>query len=376
MTILIVCGDASGDLHAGSLAKALREGASSRKETVTLVGVGGPRLRAQADRWIADIASQGISGFIEPLFKAGVLWRTFRQIRDLMAAEKPDAVICVDFYGFNRRVLGLARRFAVPSYYYIGPQVWASRPGRLKALSRLIRRAFLILPFEPALYRQAGIAADFVGHPLLDLVPQPLEKKLGKPFRIGLFPGSRKDEIRRHGPVLLEAYRLMNSAMPCRGFLFAPPAARRGDYPALEPSIAWVQEDGYDQRRKLDLALGSSGTTTIENALLGVPMVVLYKTSWITYGIARALIRVLYISMTNLLSGQALFPEFIQGRAKPEFIAQAGLDLLKDPAAYRRLQSRLLGLRGALGTPGAAARTAQAILADLKTLNPQAHASI
>lgn len=362
MNILVVAGDPSGDLHASHLIEHLRRGGAR------VHAVGGLLMSRQADEFIEDLASRGVTGFWEPLGKLGFLLRLLLRLRRMLEEGRFSAVVCVDYYGFNRRVLGLAKAAHVPAFYYISPQVWASRPGRVRVLKRLVRKMLVIFPFERQLYQDAGLSCRFVGHPLLDLVPEPAaHRQAGRPPLIGLLPGSRETEIKRHLPILLKAFALLRRDFPgARALLFMAEGRPDSVYAQAlgQDAVEAVRESGYDRRAALDLALCSSGTATLENALLGLPMVVIYKLSWPTYWIARSIIRVPFISMANLLAGRLLVPELIQGAATSANVAAAARDILTDASRYKSLREDLIKLRDTLGRPGAAARAAGEILGD------------
>ncbi len=360
-SVLLVAGDPSGDMHGARLAEELKR----RLPSLRVAAVGGPMLRARADEFLFDLASLGVTGFLEPVRQAPAFVKTATLINGFLKRRRPRAVVCIDFYGFNRRVLGLAKRHGVPRFYFISPQVWASRPGRVLAIKRLVDRMLVIFPFEERLYRKAGVPVSFVGHPLLDMLPEPRpQREPSSPLRLGLLPGSRPSELRRHLPLFLRAAEHLRKDFPkLQVQVFAASSLPDRAYAeALRGGASLVRESDYAQRSRLDLAFTSSGTATLENALLGVPMVVVYRMSWPTYAIARAMIRVPYISMANLLAGRLLVPELIQRQATPESIWQAGLRLLENPRAYGELRAELAGLRSLLGGSGAAARAAEAIL--------------
>lgn len=368
-TILIVAGDPSGDLHGARLVEALKR----RRPGLRVAAVGGPSLEKAADEFLADLASLGLVGFVEPLRRLPMLLGVGRRLSEFISRRRPAAIVCIDYFGFNRRVLGMARRHGVPAYYYISPQVWASRPGRLRALKRLVDRMLLIFPFERKVYHEARIPHTFVGHPLLDVLPEPrLEPHAGDELRVGLLPGSRKSEVSRHWPVFLDALARIRKQFPkVKAYCFAAPSFPDAAYAgAREHGIELVRERDYRVRARLDLALTSSGTATLENALLAIPMVVVYKMSWPTYAIARALIRVPYIAMANLLAGRKLVPELIQRDATGERVAEAALRLLEDPRKLARLRRSLAAIREQLGGPGAAGRAAEAILKGISTPHP------
>ncbi|MFI5362041.1 MAG: lipid-A-disaccharide synthase [Elusimicrobiota bacterium] len=359
---LVVAGDPSGDLHAANFIAALKR----RAPAARVAAVGGPLCRAVADEFIEDLASRGVTGFWEPALKIPFLLRLRARLRDFLRDEKPAALICVDYYGFNRRVLPLAKDAGVPAFYFVSPQVWASRPGRVQVLKRLVKKMLVIFPFEEALYREASVPVEFVGHPLLDLVPEPKAKDAAKPSLIGLLPGSRSSELKRHLPMFFEAFRILSASRPeLRGLLFA--SANQGDaaYGVLPRGVELVREHDYARRAELDLALCSSGTATLENALLGIPMVVIYKLSWPTYAIARALIKVKHIAMANLLAGRTVVPELIQRDATAERAAAEAARFLDDDDYRDTVRAELLAVRRSLGTPGAADRAASAVLSSI-----------
>jgi lipid-A-disaccharide synthase len=360
---LVVAGDPSGDLHAANLIAALKR----RDPSARAAAVGGPLCRAVADEFIEDLASRGVTGFWEPALKIPFLLRLRSRLRDFLRDETPAALICVDYYGFNRRVLPLAKEFGVPSFYFVSPQVWASRPGRVRVLKRFVKKMLVIFPFEETQYRAAGVPVEFVGHPLLDLIPAPAVKHaVAKSPIVGLLPGSRSSELRRHIPVFFEAFRLLREKRPdLKGLLFASANQSDTAYGDLPEGVSLVREQDYARRAELDLAICSSGTATLENALLGVPMVVVYKLSWPTYAIARALVKVKHIAMANLLAGKGVVPELIQRDATAERAAREAARFLDDAALWTRTRADLLAVRASLGTPGAAGRAAAAVLASV-----------
>ncbi|MFA6316626.1 MAG: lipid-A-disaccharide synthase [Elusimicrobiota bacterium] len=368
-TCLVVAGDPSGDQHGAALIRALK----AAEPSLTIAAVGGPAMRRAADEFLEDLSSRGMTGFWEPLRALGFFGRLALRLRRFMIERKPAALVCVDYYGFNRQVLGIARRLGVPAFYYISPQVWASRPGRVAALKKLVRKMFVIFPFEEKIYLKAGVPCLFVGHPLIDVLPQPPARNgLGSPLRLGLLPGSRASEVDRHLPVFLEAATLLRRHFPdLEVRVFASESLPDDRYAsAAAAGVPVVRETSYAERRGLDLAISSSGTATLENALLGVPMVVVYKLSWPTYLIARALIKVRHIAMVNILAGRGLVPELIQHDATPSAVARRALELLESPKRYAALRRDLLALRPSLGKPGTAYRAAREIVTEI--LRPRA----
>ncbi|MFA6029945.1 MAG: lipid-A-disaccharide synthase [Elusimicrobiota bacterium] len=373
MRLLVVAGDPSGDLYGSLLLRALK----TRRSDLRVDAVGGALMRAAAEEtggeFLHDLAGMGLTGFVEPLRRIPHLFALRRTLAARMRTERPDALVVIDYYGFNRHVLAAGRDAGVKTLYYVSPQVWASRPGRIRVLRGLVDRMIVIFPFEEELYRAQGVPVTWVGHPLLDLLPAPRDPDASGDgtLRLGLLPGSRASELARHLPVLLPAAeRVLKSFPRSELSVFAAPQAPDALYtPHLAAferrtgrAVRLVRDRAYAERARLDLALCSSGTATLENALLGVPMVVVYRLSWPTYALARALVHVRNIAMANLLAGRTLVPELIQHEATPERIADAALDLLAEPRRLAALRRELAALREKLGGPGATGRAAAAVL--------------
>jgi lipid-A-disaccharide synthase len=333
--------------------------------------MGGKHLRETADEFLFDLASLGLTGFIDPLSQFLLIQRLLRVLRRHLDRRPPALVVTIDFYGFNHQVLGLAKHRGVPAYYYISPQVWASRAYRVQKLKRLVERMLLIFPFEEKIYASAGVPCTFVGHPLIDLLPEAreAERRDGRALRIGLLPGSRPAVVNKHLPIYLEALALVRKEFPrTEAYLFASSSISDEILaPHLERAqgagqVCIVRESDYSERSRLDFAMTTSGTATLENALLGIPMVVAYKTNWPTYLIAKAIALVKHVAMANILTGRELIPELLQSKCTAETVAGRTLAVLKDPG-LDRLRADLAGLRAVLGGGGAAKRAA-GILAD------------
>ncbi len=358
---LIVSGDPSGDLHAANLISALKR----RAPSIRVAAVGGALSRGAADEFVEDLASRGVTGFWEPALKIRFLFRLAARLRRFLTSRRPDAVICVDYYGFNRRVLALAGDAGIPAFYFVSPQVWASRPGRVQVLKRFVKKMLVIFPFEEPLYRDAGVPVEFVGHPLLDLIPEPTTRLPDQRIQsVGLLPGSRLSELKRHLPIFFEAFRALRQRRPLlQGLLFAAPSQPDSTYGVVPEGVTLVRDQDYARRATLDVAICSSGTATLENALLGIPMVVVYKLSWPTYVIARMLVTVPHIAMANLLAGRSVVPELIQHHATPASVAREAAAILDDPAKAVSVRNALLEVRRSLGEPGAIDRAAAAVLA-------------
>ena len=372
--ILIVAGDISGDLHASSLMRELKKA----DPEVCLTAIGGKLMKEQADTFLFDLASQGASGFVEPLKKMPLWMNLMKQIRQYMETQNPTAVIVVDFYGFNHQVLNMASHRGIPAYYYVTPQVWASRQYRAKKLAALTKKMYVIYPFEPVFHKKFGGNAVFLGNPLLDIMPKPQEKVFPAQedakyynWKLGILPGSRHGEISRLTPVFYQAFKQVLKEFPnTQAYLFALPDANEpyllsllGETP--HPNFHIIKDVDYKMRSQMDFLLACSGTATLENALLGVPMVVAYKLSWATFHIAKAVIKVKYISLVNLLADKPLVKELIQQDANPKALAAETMAMFQNPIKLTAMRDELLALRASLGKKGVAARAAKDILADI-----------
>ena len=369
---LIVAGDPSGDLLAAGLVQAMKK----IDPGVRISALGGKHLKACSDRFLMDLVAQYASGFWIPLKQILFLRRTLKDVvaPELSARGAVDEVILVDFYGFNRHVAELAREHGKPVHYYVCPQFWASRPGRLQKIRDCVRDFLVLFPFETEFYKKCGLSATFVGHPLLDPILE-TSTNGNKPRHveplIGLLPGSRPYEVKKHLPVMLGACDRVHASFPGARFIFfAAPGLNPEVYAhILKPAerrpyfLEVVKDENYQWRSQLDAAITSSGLETLENALLGIPMVVIYKMHWITYLVARSVITVRNIAIPNLLAGREVVPELIQHAAQAGPIAQILEGWLKNPSEKERIRQELLSLRKQFGNPGASERAARVILA-------------
>ena len=372
--ILVVAGDVSGDIHAADLIQALK----TADPSVRITSVGGKKMQAVSDVFLYDLASKGASGFIEPLKKMPLWIKLLNQLREYMETQNPVALIVVDFYGFNHQVLGMAKHRNIPAYYYVTPQVWASRQYRAKQLARLTKKMFVIYPFEPEFHKKFGGNAVFLGNPLLNQLPAPQPKDYhvadhkNHAWKLGMLPGSRMGEIKRLTPVFYQAFKQVLKEFPnTQAYMFLLPDADEkvfldliGEKP--HANFHLVKDKNYEMRAQMDFLLACSGTATLENALLGIPMVVAYKLFWPTYQIAKMVIKVPYISLVNLLSQKALVKELIQHNATPNALAAETMAMFQNPAKLNAMHQALLKLRASLGEPGLPARAAAEILSDLK----------
>ena len=372
-TIFISAGDISGDIHAAHLVQAMKE----LDPSVHVIAIGGPRLKECADEFVIDLASEGISGFVEPIKKLPLFFKLIKQVRAILQTRKPAAFIAVDYYGLNHQFLKVAKEENVPAYYYVTPQVWASRQYRAKRLAALTKKMYVIYPFEPAFHKEHGGNAVFLGNPLLDKMPAPLPKNFDiqdpktYAWKLGILPGSRRGEITRLTPVFYQTFKEICKTYPnTQAYIFLLPDANEQDFIKLigeQPpaNFHFVKETDYKVRGQMDFLLACSGTATLENALLGVPMLVAYKMLYPTYLIARAVIRVRYISLVNLLADKPLVKELIQADANVTVCTREVQELFSHPQKLADMHRELLALRESLGEPGVAKRAAADILGEL-----------
>lgn len=386
MRIFVIAGEASGDLHGSCLIHALK----SRLPQTRFTGIGGPKMEEAGLELLlpsSDLAVVGVAeiiGHIRPILKA------FCRTRAWLRKERPDLLVLIDYPEFNLQVAARAKKLGIPIFYYISPQVWAWRQGRVKKLRRLVDRMAVILPFEKAFFRSHGMEVSFVGHPLLDIVRAEFSraefcKKTGinteRPI-VGLVPGSRKSEISRLFPVMAEAAGRVFQDRPDVQFVL--PLAPSLDSRILEsfhcsieispvtdvdsqslankslnfPIIRVVKGQTYEAIAASDLILAASGTVTLEAAILGTPMIVTYKVSPFTYFIGKCLVKVPFASLVNLVAGRGLVPEVIQRDVTPERLSHEVLSLLEDDKGRENMRADLKAVKNALGASGAAARAA------------------
>jgi lipid-A-disaccharide synthase len=374
--ILIVAGESSGDLHAAGVVTELRR----RAPYLTIEGIGGDRMRQAGVRLYAHAGDLAVVGLVEVAARLPAIWQAYRSMVRYLRDRRPDLVILVDFPDFNLRLARRAFRLGIPVVYFISPQVWAWRAGRIRSIAKYVRRLLVIFPFEEEFYRKRGVEALYVGHPLLDrLTSSPpmdearrrLELEGAAPV-LGLLPGSRVGEITRHLPVLLRsAKQLMAERSDLRIIIAAAdglPLDLIGSYLNREGiSARVVQGRTYEVMAASDLVLVASGTATLETAIIGTPMVIVYRLAFLSWLLGRLLIRVPYIGMVNLVAGRRVAPELIQFQATPERITDEARRLLLSAEQRYRTRQDLQQIRDRLGPPGALGRTVDAILECLQS---------
>jgi lipid-A-disaccharide synthase len=401
---MLIAGEASGDVLAAELVRALRQELADAEAIPTtdcqplhtsleprFFGAGGPRMAAAGVDLAFDMTAHSVIGLSEALKHYLKFRRLFHQLYQFALQRQPDAIICVDFSGFNRRFAHAIRQYtrARSDWFhdwspkiiqYVSPQVWASREGRAYQMARDYDAVLSIFPFEMDWYakRVPQLRVEFVGHPIAERYGEGRGERgegrraKGTPMLL-LLPGSRTSELARHLPVMIGALALIRAQVAnLRVRMVLPSESLVQQAKALGlPVNLEVQVGGLPESlAEADLAIASTGTVTTECAYFGVPTVALYKTSWSTWQVARHIVKVKYAAMPNLLANEEVVPEFIQGAASPENIARAALELLRDEGRRARVKSRLAEIVASLGGPGATRRAARVIVEMLKAKRP------
>jgi lipid-A-disaccharide synthase len=365
--ILISAGEASGDMYAARLARALRARAD-----VELFGMGGPRMREAGVDLVADCSEVALVGIVEIAKKYPALRRVFRRLLDESVRRKPRLAILTDFPGFHLRLARRLKPPGVPCVYFVCPQFWAWRPWRANLVRRRFARGLCIFPFEQDWYRSRGVKADFIGHPLVGNVAAKRTREqfaatygldATKPI-VTVLPGSRSGEIAHHMPALVQACRLIGQQRDVQFVLALAPgvtASQIGGYVPPDAPLKVVEDATYDALAAADLSIVSSGTATVEAALLDAPMIVIYRVAPLTAAIARLLVRTPMFAMVNLIAGKRVVPELVQEDFSAERLAAEVACLLDAPEARAEMRRGLAEVRERLGPPGAVERAADVI---------------
>ena len=363
---MIVAGEASGDLHGANLARAIRELAPR----AILMGAGGHRMREAGVEILADTTAHAAVGIVEAFHNLHHYTKLYRTLQSVLKRRSPDVVVLIDYPDFNLRFAERVHDHGIPVAYYISPQVWAWRAGRIKTIRRLVSKMIVIFDFEEKIYRDAGVDVTFVGHPLLDALKDvdhaALRREFGGRPLIGLLPGSRKKQFSALFPMMLKTARLISKELPeaayivgCAQGLDPEPAIKRAAASGLPVKVLWDRTP--DVQAASDLLLTASGTSTLEAALYGTPMIVTYKLNPLTAMTLGPLIRVKRYALVNIVAGREIMPEYYQSRARPDLIAAEAVSIIKE----NRLESMrrdLAEVKRKLGSPGASGRAAREVL--------------
>jgi len=372
--VLIITGEASGDLHGANLAIALKALAPD----VSVLGVGGARMQAAGVDLVQGIGHLDVIGIIGPSAVRALVQRVL-SLRRFLRREPLDLVVLIDHPGLNFHFARIAKQAGRRVVYYIAPQIWAWRPRRMRWMQRRVDHVVVILPFEEDLYRRADVPCTFVGHPLLDeMTPSYDRDRIRSTYGvprdarvIGLLPGSRRGEIRALLPVMLEGVRLLQRDSGLLKVILAVADTvdqgeikRRCDEAGLD--VRLVSRDPNGVMAAADLLFAASGTATLQAAIIGTPMVIVYKMPWLIYLIARLLVRVRSIGLANIVAGRAFLPELIQHQATPARLAAEARRILEDTPYREGMKAEMARVRTLLGTPGASKRAAAVVLEQLR----------
>ena len=369
--VFISAGEASGDLHGSHLVRAL----INRDADTQVVCLGGPLLREAGAHVLVENRDLAVVGVSEVLGSAQTIYKAWKKIRSHILVSRPDVVVLIDFPDFNFLLGRLAKRLGTRVVYYIGPQIWAWRSGRAKSLTKFVDEMAVILPFEPGFYESYKIKVHYVGHPLLDAAEKAISREEASDrYRpennarlVGLLPGSRHSEIHALLHLLLESASKLKNALPDIAFLL--PVAPTMDARSISEEAArynlpvrLVIGDTYGAIRACDLIIAASGTVTLEAAILGTPMIIVYRVSALSYLVGRRLIKLKHVGLPNLIAGREIVPELLQEQASSERIANEALTFLNYSGKLDLQRQELAMIRRALGSPGVADRVARLIL--------------
>jgi len=374
--LMVIAGETSGDLQAANLIKSLKY----INPHIEIFGMGGKKMAAEGVEIIYDITGLAVVGFFEVLKHLATFKKIFEKLAGLLKTRKPDAVILIDYPGFNLRFAKVAKEKNIPVIYYISPQIWAWGKQRIHEIKKYVDKMVVIFGFEETLYKEAGVRVSFVGHPFLDIV-KPLWKKeetirtchlKHDSIKIALMPGSRKKEIEKHLPAMLEACKMIQKKIPNSEFIISKikeldqriynKITRRSK---IKPHS--LENRPYEVMDIADLVIVSSGSATLEVAIMGKPMVIVYKTSFLTWLLAKNLIKIPDIGLVNIVAGQRIVPELVQFKVTLKNIAKESIDILTSHKKIHEIKEHLRKVKAKLGEQGASSRAAHAIY---KFLNP------
>ncbi|MGA2402655.1 MAG: lipid-A-disaccharide synthase [Syntrophobacteraceae bacterium] len=370
MEIFISAGEASGDLHGSHLARAIWSIAPQTR----LSCLGGPHMQAEGVPVIVDNRKISVVGGTEIAAHIRAIYGAWTKIRSHLLASRPALVVLIDFPDFNLFLAKFAKKIGARVFYYISPQLWAWREGRVEKIRKLVDRMAVILPFEKDFYAAHGIEVDYVGHPLVDIMSDLPDKtqcdRLYRPSGgplVGLLPGSRRSEVKLLFDILMDAGRIILRSLPAARFII--PVASSLDTRDMESRAArWslpvqvVSNDTYSAIRACDLILTASGTVTLEAAILETPMIVFYKLSRLSRQIAKRLIGAKFVALPNLIAGKAIAPEFVREEPTGPCLAGCAIKFLMDPALLDEQRLELRRIRNRLGVPGISGRVARLVL--------------
>ncbi|MFZ3064234.1 MAG: lipid-A-disaccharide synthase [Nitrospirota bacterium] len=371
---MIVAGEASGDVHAANLAKELYR----LKPDLKIFGLGSERMRQAGVETIYDIRDTSVVGVTEVIPRLFSIWKVYKGLSSIIKKEPPDLLVLIDFPDFNLMLAKVAKKAGVPIVYYISPQVWAWRSGRVNKIAQLVKKILVILPFEKEIYKKADVECEFVGHPLLDeVIPKYSKRDAVKRFGLkanrpvfGLLPGSRRNEIYFLLEPMLKTAAIIRDKIPDAQFIL--PVAPSLDFAKIKEMseklgipVKVVKGNAVDIMNISDIIIVASGTATLQAAIIGVPMVILYKVSLISYIIGRLLVNIKDFGLVNIVAGKRIVPELLQKDVNPEIIFRALWNIYNKPDKYQKTKEELKKVRIKLGKSGASRKAAVSILKTL-----------
>lgn len=366
--IVIVAGEASGDLHGANLVREILR----LDPDIGFFGIGGDLMKDAGVNISHHVRDMAVVGFFEVINKFPLIRRAMRDMEDLLNSVKPDAVILIDYPGFNLRLARRAKALGIKVIYYISPQIWAWHKSRMDTIKEVVDKMLVVFPFEVPIYKTAGVDVEFVGHPLMDAVPLSMVRdsvRTGLGFEsfdtvIGILPGSRKREVESLLPEMLKASKLL--AKKISNLKLAIPVAPTLDPGYIEDMVRGMDLDvrvfkgrAYDVMAASDVILIASGTATLEAAIVGTPMVITYRVSPVTYWLGKMLVNIEFIGLPNIVAGKGIIPELIQGDATAARMADETLKMLSNKEYLEDIKNGLKRVRQALGGPGASGRAAE-----------------
>lgn len=367
--LLVIAGESSGDIHGGNLVREIRK----IDPRIEIFAAGGQKLKEAGATLLVDLVQHAVIGAVEVLRHYYKFKKIFDQLLAFADEQKPDAVILIDYPGFNLKFARAAKSKGIKVIYYISPQIWAWAPGRITDIRKTVDQMIVILPFEKDIYEKAGIRVSYVGHPILDI----LREDAGGDFRaryavdhkkrvVGLLPGSRRNEIRKILPLMLEAaVILQGSGENLSIFISAADSKIKKMIEGIVsqyPLDVVLCDDVYAIMKHARVCMVASGTATVQTAFYLTPMVIIYKVAFITWFLGRLLIRIPYIGLVNVIAGKKIIDEFIQFDAQPAAIAAAARQLLDNDEKYASVKNELRVVKERLGMPGASARAARVVV--------------
>jgi lipid-A-disaccharide synthase len=373
---MIMSGEASGDLHGANLAREIRR----QDPSISLYGVGSKQMKAAGVQMLADASDISVVGITAVLTHIGAIYRVFTKLKRFLKHERPDILVLIDFPDFNIMLGKAARKLGIPVLYYISPQVWVWRKGRIKTIAGMVKAMIVVFPFEVPLYEKAGVDVRFVGHPLTDVVRSDLTAGQARQVfgletarrTIALLPGSRRSEIIHLLPDMLAAAKILLSRFQDLQFVLpvAPTVDRDFVRSFVEQGgvpVRMIEGRTYDVLKASDAAIVASGTATLETGLMALPMVIAYRISALNYFILTKLVRgVKNVGLVNIVAGKRIVPELVQYDSTPENMADAVTKMLNDPVYYNQVRAGLAEVRTRLGDAGASARAASVVMELLK----------